>query len=250
MLLRPADEWTVRASAGTGYYAPTPWIEETEAIGLGRLASWPRLDAERARSASLDIGRTFGPIELNATVFASNIDDAVQARTAPADPSRLVLANAQAPVRTRGTELLARYHVEGIHITATHVFMRSSEPDPEDGERRDVPLTPRHTVGLVGAWEQEGQGRVGVEFYYTGTQDLEDNPYRTEAEPHVIIGFLAERRFGPLRVFLNAENIFDTRQTRHDSLVLPSRAPDGRWITDVWGPLDGRSFNAGIRWRF
>jgi iron complex outermembrane receptor protein len=50
--------------------------------------------------------------------------------------------------------------------------MRSSEPDPENGDRRDVPLTPRHTVGLVGAWEQEGQGRVGVEFYYTGTQDL------------------------------------------------------------------------------
>jgi iron complex outermembrane receptor protein len=250
LLVRPASQWTVRASAGTGYFAPTPWIEETEAVGLRRLRSWPRLEAERARSASLDVGRTFGPIELNATLFGSQIEDAVQARNAAVDANRLELFNAPAPVRTHGTELLARYHVEGVHVTATHVFMRSTEPHPETGERREVPLTPRHTIGLVAAWEQEGQGRIGGEFYYTGRQELDENPYRTASEPHVIVGFLVERLFGSARVFLNAENILDTRQTRHDSLLLPARSPEGRWITDVWAPLEGRSFNAGVRWTF
>ncbi|HEV3050954.1 MAG TPA: TonB-dependent receptor, partial [Longimicrobium sp.] len=33
-LVRPAEGWSIRASAGTGYYAPTPFTEETEAIGL------------------------------------------------------------------------------------------------------------------------------------------------------------------------------------------------------------------------
>ncbi|MGH7443607.1 MAG: TonB-dependent receptor domain-containing protein, partial [Longimicrobiales bacterium] len=47
-LVRPAADWTVRASAGTGFFAPTPWTEETEAIGLGRLLP-TRLDAERAQ---------------------------------------------------------------------------------------------------------------------------------------------------------------------------------------------------------
>jgi outer membrane receptor for ferrienterochelin and colicins len=59
-----------------------------------------------------------------------------------------------------------------------------------------------------------------------------------------------ERHFGPARVFLNAENLLDARQTRHDPLLLPARSPEGRWITDVWGPLEGRSFNAGVRWAF
>jgi iron complex outermembrane receptor protein len=36
-LLRPAEGWSVRASAGAGYYAPTPFTEETEAIGLSAL---------------------------------------------------------------------------------------------------------------------------------------------------------------------------------------------------------------------
>lgn len=250
LLLRPAVGWTVRASAGTGYYAPTPWLEETEAVGLHRLVAWPELEAERARSASLDVGRVVGPFELNATLFASDIDDAVQVRPAAGDATRLELFNAPARVRTHGTELLARYHVEGVHVTATHVYMRSTEPDPETGVRREVPLTPRHTVGVVAALEQEGRGRIGAEFYFTGKQHLDDNPYRTESAPHAIVGLLVERRFGRVRAFLNAENILDTRQTRYDPLVLPVRSPDGRWITDVWAPLEGRAFNAGVRLTF
>ena len=249
VLVRPADEWTVRASGGTGTYAPTPWTEETEAVGLGRLVATP-LSAERARSASLDIGRTIGPLELNATVFGSRIEDPVQARPAPGDASRIELFNATGDVRTHGTELLARYHAEGIHITATHVYLRSTEPHPEEDGRREVPLTPRHTAGIVAALEQEGRGRFGVEVYYTGVQQLEDNPYRSESKPHVIVGFLAERRFGPARLFLNAENILDTRQTRYDPLVLPTRASNGRWLTEVWAPLEGRSFNGGVRLEF
>jgi iron complex outermembrane receptor protein len=250
VLLRPADAWTVRASAGTGYLAPTPWTDETEAVGLSRLVPFHDLEAERARTASLDVGRTIGPIELNATAFGSRIEEAVQVRPAPADEGRFELFNARGPVRTYGTELLARYHREGIHVTATHVFLRSTEPAPEGPGRRVVPLTARHTAGLVAAWEQEERGRIGVEFYYTGRQQLEGNPYRDASVPHAILGFLVERRFGRARLFLNAENLLDTRQTLHDLLVLPARSPQGRWTTDVWGPLEGRAFNGGVRWEF
>jgi iron complex outermembrane receptor protein len=113
-----------------------------------------------------------------------------------------------------------------------------------------VPLTPRHTVGLVGAWEDQGWGRFGVEVYYTGRQTLEENPYRSESKPYFVLGFLVERRIGPARLFLNAENLLDMRQTAHDRLVLPAQTPDGRWITDVWAPLDGRALNGGVRLAF
>ena len=43
--------------------------------------------------------------------------------------------------------------------------MRSRE---RDAAGRDVPLTPRHSAGLVGMWEREDVGRVGLELYYTG----------------------------------------------------------------------------------
>jgi outer membrane receptor for ferrienterochelin and colicins len=121
---------------------------------------------------------------------------------------------------------------------------------PEGSARRAVPLTPRHSAGLVGMWEEEGTSRVGVEFYYVGRQHLDDNPYRRESRPHLIVGFLLEQRFGPARIYLNAENLLDVRQTRWDALLLPARTPEGRWTTDVWAPLEGRTLNAGIRLEF
>jgi outer membrane receptor for ferrienterochelin and colicin len=53
--------WTVRGSVGTGYFAPTPFTEETESIGLSRIRPLDGLDAERALTASLDVGRSIGP---------------------------------------------------------------------------------------------------------------------------------------------------------------------------------------------
>jgi iron complex outermembrane receptor protein len=246
-LFRPGA-WVMRASVGTGYFAPTPFTEETEAVGLGRLVPFAELEAERALGAMFDVGRSWGPWEVNATLFGSRVEEAL---VVTADGTgNLELANANEPVRTWGTELLARYHSGPMHFTGTHVYTRSTEADPVGSERREVPLTPRHTVGVVGAWESEGEGRVGVEVYYTGRQSLDENPYRSESKPYWIVGFLVERRFGPARLFLNLENLFDTRQTAHDRLVLPSQSLEGEWITDVWAPLDGRAINGGVRLAF
>jgi len=246
-LIRPG-EWVIRTSAGTGYFGPSPFTEETEAVGLNRLEPLQGVDAERVRSAMLDVGRSFGAWEVNATLFGSEIDDPLVVR--PAAAGTLTLSNSPEPVRTWGTELLARFEQGPMHFTSTHVYTRSRELDPDGSDRREVPLTPRHTVGVVGAWEDEERGRVGVEFYYTGRQSLDENPYRTVSKPYVSLGFLIERRLGRARVFLNAENLLDTRQTAHDRLVLPARGPEGRWITDVWAPLEGRAFNGGVRFAF
>ena len=129
----------------------------------------------------------------------------------------------------------------------THTFVHSTEIAPQESERRPVPLTPRHTAGLVGMWEKEGRGRVGIEIFYTGRQRLDDNPYRNESRPYWIVGMLIERRVGPVRFFLNAENITNIRQTRYDRLVRPTRHFDGRWTVDAWAPLEGRVINGGVR---
>jgi iron complex outermembrane receptor protein len=64
------------------------------------------------------------------------------------------------------------------------------------------------------------------------------------------MGALAELRFGRLRLFVNAENLTDKRQSRWDPLLLPQRAADGRWTVDEWAPLEGRVINGGVRVEF
>lgn len=249
-LVRPGEGWSVRASAGAGWYAPTPFTEETEAIGLTFLRPLAGLEAERARGASLDVGRTLGDWELNAAVFGSVVDNALGLVRRPEPELGVALVNADGETRTWGTEALVRYHRAPWHVTATHTWTRARELDVERalvGARREVPLTPRHQAGVVGMWEAEGAGRVGVELYYTGRQSLEDNPYRDFSRPYVVVGLLAERRIGRARVFVNAENLTDARLTRWQPLVLPARSPELRWTTDAWAPLEGRVVNAGVR---
>jgi outer membrane receptor for ferrienterochelin and colicins len=81
----------------------------------------------------------------------------------------------------------------------TYTFVRSREGI--GAERGDVPLTPRHSAGLVGMWETEEHGRVGLEMYFADRQRLEDNPYRAESAADVLFGALVERRIGRIRLF-------------------------------------------------
>jgi outer membrane receptor for ferrienterochelin and colicins len=247
MLFKPGW-WTVRASLGRGFYAPTPFIEEVEAAGLSRIEPLRGLRAEKADTASIDFGYARGPIEATLTLFGSNIDHAVQLRDVSA--TRVELVNADGVTRTRGAELLLRYRLGAVTLTGSYVRTDAREPNAEGSGRRLVPLTPRNTAGLTAVWEKHGRGRLGLEAYYTGRQALEDDPYRSRSRPYVELGAMGELVLGKVSLFLNAENLLNFRQTRNSPLLLPRRAPDGAWTVDAWGPLDGRTINGGVRFKF
>ncbi len=245
ILLRRGEEgglagWSTRLSAGTGAFAPTPVTEETASTGLtplvlpaaGGLAA---LEAERARSASLDVGgpveTAIGRLELNATAFGSRVANALQVRpvdgTTTGGASRIALMNSAGPTRTWGGELLARLvHTLGddedagdahdaehaddgdahgdeppsLRVTLSYTYLRSTECDPDAAAatgcaRREVPLTPRHAAGMVASVERHGAYRVGLELYYTGRQRLDRDPYREASIPYLLVGILAERAF-------------------------------------------------------
>ena len=243
-LLRLGGGWTARVSGGTGYFGPTPFTEETEATGLTPILPPDGLTAETAGSGAVDLGGVVGPLELNLTLFASTIHGAVRLA---ASGGQFRLVNAVEPSRTAGADLLLRYRQPPWHLTTTYTLVQATEGDPIGAGRRTVPLTPRHAAGLVAGWEREGQTFVAVELYFTGRQTLEANPFRTRSRPFTIVGALVQQRVAGVRLFLNLENLTDARQTRYDPLLLPVRAPDGRWTTDAWAPLDGRTINGGIR---
>jgi iron complex outermembrane receptor protein len=247
LLFRP-DRWTVRASVGRGFYAPTPFVDAIDEAGLSRLEPLDALKVEVADTASLDIGYAKGPFEANLTLFGSDVDNGLQLRTIA--PDRVRLVNADGVTRARGAELTARYRWNDIMVRGSYVYLDASEPDPSGFGRRAIPQTPKHTAGLVAMWEQHGRGRIGLEAYYTGRQSLDDNPYRTRSRRYVELGALAEITLGKVSLFVNAENILNVRQTRYDPILRPGRAHDGRWTVDAWAPTDGFVGNAGVRLRF
>lgn len=234
--------WSARLSAGTGFFGSTPLTEETEAAGLTRLRLEGPLRAERGRSASIDVTRTHGPFALTTTLFRSRVTNPIHV-----ERSTYTLRNLFEPTTNVGMELLGTLRQSPFAITMSYTYVQARES--VRGVRNNVAQTPRHSFGLVSMAENE-DGRLGVEVYYTGRQRLEANPYRDVSEPYVMVGVLAERRVGPVRLFINGENLTNVRQTRWDPLLRPNRAVDGRWTVDAWAPLEGRVINGGVRIQF
>jgi iron complex outermembrane receptor protein len=236
--------WSSRVSFGTGFSPATPITEETEAAGLTRLSVAGPLEAERGINTSIDLTRNTGWLSTTLTAFYSRISNPVEAERT----SEYVLRNLATPTTNAGIEAAAIWRSEGLSIVANYAYVRSRQESDEG--RDEVPLTPRHSIGVDGSWEFGEGWRIGVEWYYTGTQRLEANPYREESAPYSVFGVLASRKLGPALLFINGENLTGVKQTDWDSLLRPSRGVDGRWTVDAWAPLDGRVVNGGVRFSF
>jgi iron complex outermembrane receptor protein len=250
-LSRFAEGWAARVSAGAGFFAPTPLVEEADVVGLSRVRSFVSLAAERIAQASADLTRTLGPVELTGTLFGARLDHAVVVYENSPAPGVLSLTNAPTPTRTGGGSFFAVYNREPFAVTALYSYTRSTEWSPERGRRVETTLTPRHAAGLDVAFEEDDIGtRVGLEIFYTGRQALDDDPYRACSIPYTTIGLLLQQKIGSATIFLNGENLTGVRQTRFDPLLLPAQDPTGRWTTPEWAPLEGRMLNGGVRVHF
>src|SRR5262249_58939914 len=193
--------------------APTPITEETEAAGLSRLSVGGPLEAERGMSTSVDLTRAAGPLSTTLSVFYSRVKTPLDVERT----DRYALRNLPTPTTNAGIEAVGIWKTEDFSFVASYAYIHSRE-DTDEG-RAEVPLTPRHSVGLDAAWESDDGWRVGVEWYYTGVQRLEANPYRGESAPYSVFGVLANRRVGRALLFVNGENLTNVKQTDWDPLL-------------------------------
>ena len=251
-VLYQPENWTIRGAYGQGFYAPTPFVEDIDEVGLSRLAPITGLEAEQASTASVDISYTAGSTEASVTLFNSDIDHVTELEVIDNPESfankRIRLVNAQGESRISGAELLLRYRWQDIKFTGSYLYTDATKPRANG--RVPLSLTPQHSAGLVIMWEEHGSHLLGFEAYYTGTQQLENNPYRDRSDAYWHLGLLGQITIGRISWFINAENLLNVRQTKEHPLVLPQQAASGRWTTDIWSRNDGFTVNAGLRIQF
>jgi outer membrane receptor for ferrienterochelin and colicins len=233
---QPGSPWSLRASAGGGFAAPTPFVEEVESTSLGVLEPLRGLHAERSWTQSLDGKFARDEWDVNVSVFNSVIRNPLETRPAPGN--RLELANDTESRKAPGGEILIHYVVGPLQMIGSWSYINATQ---------NAFLVPHHSAELGGILESEQLGRIGLEANYIGVQRLEDDPYRSFSQPYITVNALAEIRFKGFSVFINAVNLTGTRQTHYDPLLRPAPGWGGDPITDVWAPLDGRTFNIGIR---
>lgn len=253
-LLYSPENWTIRGAYGQGFFAPSPFIEDIDEAGLSRLAPPEYLDEERASTASIDISYVLGSVETSLTFFTSDIDNVTELEVIDdlddASGKQVRIVNAAGESEISGAELLLRYRWRDIKFTGSYLYTDATKEGNPGFGRVPLALTPLHSAGFVVMWEEHGSHLLGFEAYYTGTQHLENNPYRERSESYWHLGLLGQITIGQISLFVNAENLLNVRQTKEDPLVLPEQAPSGRWTTDIWSRNDGFTVNAGLRFQF
>ena len=253
-LLYSPESWSIRAAYGKGFFAPSPFIEDIDEAGLSRLEPLEDLDEERASTASIDFSYAAGSLETSLTLFASEIENVTELEVIDGvnaySGKQVRIINAAGESEISGAELLLRYRWRDIKFTGSYLYTDATKEGASGFGRAPLTLTPQHSAGLIVMWEEHGSHLLGFEAYYTGTQHLDNNPYRERSEPYWHLGLLGQITLGQISLFVNAENLLNVRQTKKDSLVLPEQAASGRWTTNIWSRNDGFTVNAGLRFQF
>lgn len=168
---------------------------------------------------------------------ADNVDDQIPVRS-------LEIVSRDGYTQTMGIETNLKWTYRNLKWYQFYTFTDVTESD--FGTQFPVILTPRHRLGSVIMLEEHDSYRIGFEAYVTGSQRLSSND---ETDPYVILGFMVEKAWDQLSLFLNFENFTDTRMKSRDKIWAGSMShPDLN--TNLYAPIDGIVINGGIKLRF
>jgi len=106
------------------------------------------------------------------------------------------------------------------------------------------PLTARHRLNNVLMYEKEEKLKIGLEAYFFSPQQLNDG---TKGKSYWIFGLMAERSWERFSLFINFENLTDTRQTKFSPLY--SGSINNPVFKDIYAPVDGFVTNGGVKIR-
>lgn len=141
---------------------------------------------------------------------------------------------------TKGIETNVKLSLDRYKLFAGYTF--TDVKTHSSVSSSNFPLTPKHRLGIVLIYEIHDDFRIGLEAYYTGKQTLSSGIYVTD---FWINGLMIEKKFNKFSLFLNFENIFDTRQSKYGAMFTGSPANPN--FVEIYAPTDGRIINGGIK---
>ena len=245
-LYRFSPKLSSRLSLGLGYKAPSIFTEDAETLlfrnvlPIGNAAK-----TERSSGGTLDvnyrntIGEKFS-YSVNQMFFYTEIKDPLVLIEGPTEFFHFV--SAKQSVRSRGFETNARLSYDLVKLFAGYTFTKATASYLVGNQT--LPLTPKSRINSALLAEKEGSFKTGFEAYYTSSQFLSDG-FRTK--PFWVLGIFGEKTFGKYSLFINFENITDTRQGRFSQVVFPPHQMPT--FSEIYTHTEGRIINGGIKVR-
>lgn len=238
-LIKINNHWTSRIGGGLGYKMPSLFNEEAEEKGYRQIAPihFDSLKAEQSIGGNADINyRTYiGQLtfSINQLFFYTYLDN-------PLILQGSHFMNANGDIHTQGAETNLKLGYKDLKLYVGYTYTNARQHFNNIDSWR--PLVAKHRLNAVLSYEIEHTIRIGLEGLYVSEQMLSDG---TIGRGYVMFGFLVEKMWEHMNVFINAENFTDRRQTRWESIYSGSTA--NPVYRDIYAPLDGVVINAGVK---
>jgi len=247
-LWKISDHLSTRLGGGLGYKAPTVFTEDAERIQFRNVLpiDVKNTQAERSYGANYDINyRTaiFGGavgFSINQMFFYTRINHPIL--LTPLETGDLAYLQPQGNLNTKGMETNVKLTYGDFKL-----FVGYTLADVKQDIGKTVttyPLVSRHRVNNVLMYEVEDKWKVGLEAYYFSPQQLNDGGI---GKGYWTTGFMAEKIWERFSLFINFENLTDTRQTKFDTIYTGSIT--NPVFRDIYAPVDGFVINGGIKFR-
>lgn len=243
-LFKITDKISSRIGGGLGYKTPTVFTEETERLQYQNLQALNNVEAERSIGGTADINFKTKIIDelafsINQLFFYTRINKPLVLRMDAL--GNYAFANASRAVTSTGFETNLKFiYKEDLKLfvgyTYTHARARYLTGN------QFLRLVPKNKLNLTLMYEKEDNFKLGLESYLTGNQYLNNG---TKTPSFWEFGFMGQKTFGRVSVFINFENFTDQRQSRYKTVANPPH--NNPSFDDIWNHTEGFVTNGGIK---
>jgi len=244
LLYKPSTKFTTRLGGGMGYKIPTVFNEESEKMHYARIAPIDEQTTVNERSAGINADINFNTrigdvkLSINQLFFYTRLNNPLVLENLAT--GYYAFKNATGHIDTKGFETNLKLVIDQFKLFTGYTY--ASVNTHFNTTKSWTPLTPRHRLNNVLMYEKEGSYKLGLEAYYTSRQQLSDG---AEGKAFWTAGFMAEKSWQHISLFINFENFTDTRQTKFDTIYTGSI--DHPVFRDIYAPVDGFVVNGGIK---
>lgn len=243
-MFKVSSQFTTRLGGGFGYKPPTIFTEEAERRQFKHIFPINTNTTQNERSAGINWDINYKTsigdldVQLNQLFFYTRLFRPLTLMYMPGN--RLDFQNADGYLDTKGWETNLRLVYGDLKLFIGYTFTDANTHF--NNVKALLPLTARHRLNNVLMYEIEEKWKLGLEAYYFSKQQLNDGSF---GQPYWITGFMAEKLWERLSLFINFENFTNTRQTRFGPLYSGSTIQPV--FQDIYAPVDGFVVNGGIK---
>ncbi len=239
-----SDKVTSRISGGLGYKIPTIFTEQTESRQYQNVLSLNNVTAEKSIGGTADINFNTTLFEdlsfsINQLFFYTIINNPLVLQSNSS--GNYFFTNSSKPITSKGIESNLKFiYKKDLKLFAGYTFINAKATYLATNQF--LPLLPKNKLNLTLMYEKEDNFKFGLESYFTGRQYLYNG---TKTPSFWEFGFMAQKTFKNISIFINFENFTDQRQSKYKTVVNPPYT--NPTFDDIWNHTEGFVINGGIK---